>query len=58
VEENEKEISLYNLLFLLLEKKRLKRLEERGFFYSLPSLPSINRHGTTKVKQTHIHEES
>jgi hypothetical protein len=53
VEENEIEISLYNLLFLLLGRKRPKRLEGRGFFHSLPS---INGHGTTKVKQTHIHE--
>jgi hypothetical protein len=53
VEENEKEISLYNLLFLLLGRKRPKRIEGRGFFHSLPS---INGRGTTKVKQTHIHE--
>jgi hypothetical protein len=47
VKENEKEISLYNLLFLLLGRKRPKRLEGRGFLHSLPS---INGRGTTKVK--------
>jgi hypothetical protein len=52
VEENEKEILLYNLLFLLLGRKRPKLLEGRGFFHSLPS---INERGTTKAKQTHTH---
>jgi hypothetical protein len=38
VEENEKEISLYNLLFLSLEKKKTKKIGREGFL-PFPSFP-------------------